>query len=136
MNPCILYSLSFVNIFDTPDRWTVDDLGRALEMAPSAVRRKLAYWQGQGLVKEETPDVFVLVQDRRPGTHDVLTTEDDEQESAMASAAQQREEEMQVFGFLPFFYHCHINYYTFSCLYAQFMLANLQVKSENKLCEE
>jgi anaphase-promoting complex subunit 2 len=68
-------------------------------MAPSAVRRKLAWWQGQGLVKEEETDVFVLVEDRRVGTQEVIQADDDddEVESAMASAAQRREQEMQMF---------------------------------------
>lgn len=74
----------------------MEDLGRTLEMTPSVVRRKLAFWQGQGLVKEELPDVFVLVEERHTGPHDVIATDEDEMESAMASAAQQREQEMQV----------------------------------------
>ena len=75
----------------------MEDLGQALEMAPSAVRRKLAFWQGQGLVKEEETDVFVLVEERRTGPQEVIAADDDdEMESAMASAAQQREQEMQV----------------------------------------
>ena len=75
----------------------MEDLGQALEMAPSAVRRKLAFWQSQGVVKEIQSDVFVLVEERKAGPQEVVTAdEDDEMESAMASAAQQREEEMQV----------------------------------------
>ncbi|KAK7479008.1 hypothetical protein BaRGS_00029769, partial [Batillaria attramentaria] len=83
--------------FQEKERWTVEGLGRTLEMAPSAVRRKLAYWQGQGLVKEEQPDVFVLVEERRAEPQEVIATDEDEMESAMASAAQQREQEMQMF---------------------------------------
>ncbi|XP_076453676.1 anaphase-promoting complex subunit 2-like [Babylonia areolata] len=94
--------------FQEQKRWTVEDLGQALEMAPSAVRRKLAFWQGQGVVREEGADVFLLVEDRRggpggggphpEGTVITAHTEDEEElESAMASAAQQREQEMQMF---------------------------------------
>ncbi|XP_025096044.1 LOW QUALITY PROTEIN: anaphase-promoting complex subunit 2-like [Pomacea canaliculata] len=83
--------------FQQQAQWTVEDLGRTLEMTPSVVRRKLAFWQGQGLVKEELPDVFVLVEERHTGPHDVIATDEDEMESAMASAAQQREQEMQMF---------------------------------------
>ncbi|KAL8594757.1 hypothetical protein ACOMHN_047475 [Nucella lapillus] len=84
--------------FQEQNRWTVGELSQALEMAPSMVRRKMAYWQSQGVVREEQSDVFVLVEERRPHTHEVVANDDDDElESAMASAAQQREQEMQVF---------------------------------------
>lgn len=65
-------------------------------MPATALRRKIAYWQTQGLLKEETTDMFLLVEEHKGRTHDVIVTDDDETESAMASAQSQREEELQV----------------------------------------
>lgn len=65
-------------------------------MPATALRRKIAYWQTQGLLKEETTDTFLLVEEHKGRTHDVIVTDDDETESAMASAQSQREEELQV----------------------------------------
>lgn len=68
------------------------------------MRKRLAFWQSQGLIKETTTDCFTLIEDfdnknaesdmQMHGHHDC---EDDETESAMASASDQREEELQVF---------------------------------------
>ena len=65
-------------------------------MPATALRRKIAYWQTQGLLKEETTDTFLLVEEHKGRTHDLILTDDDEAESAMASAQSQREEELQV----------------------------------------
>ncbi|KAJ8300297.1 hypothetical protein KUTeg_021816, partial [Tegillarca granosa] len=66
-------------------------------MPASALRRKIAYWQTQGLLKEESTDTFILVEEHKGRTHDMIITDDEEAESAMASAHAQREEELQVF---------------------------------------
>ena len=66
-------------------------------MPATALRRKIAYWQTQGLLKEESTDTFLLVEEHKGRTHDMLITDDDDEaESAMASAQSQREEELQV----------------------------------------
>ena len=65
-------------------------------MPATALRRKIAYWQTQGLLKEETTDTFVLVEEHKGRTQDSVIVEDEETESAMASAHVQREEELQV----------------------------------------
>ena len=76
----------------------MDELGTLLGMAPSAVRRKLSFWQSHGLLKQEQPDVFALLDHpSHLASHEIITAGDDELESALASASQQREEEMQVF---------------------------------------
>lgn len=49
-----------------------------------------------GLLKEETTDTFVLVEEQKGRTHDVVMVDEDEAESAMASQHDQREEEMNV----------------------------------------
>ncbi|XP_067662241.1 anaphase-promoting complex subunit 2-like [Haliotis asinina] len=83
--------------FQSQGKWTVDELSSVLQMPASALRRKITYWQSQGLLKEEVPDTFVLVEEHKGGTHDMMGADDDEAESAMASAQEQREEELQVF---------------------------------------
>ncbi|GFR57765.1 anaphase-promoting complex subunit 2 [Elysia marginata] len=95
--------------FQEKNQWTLEGLSQVLEMTPSVLRRKLAFWQGQGLLKESTQEgvvgdshhVYTLVEERtglRGGSHDMLGLVDieEEAESAMASAQQQKEEEMQM----------------------------------------
>ena len=78
-------------------------------MTPTVLRRKLAFWQGQGLLRESTQEgapadnhyIYTLVEERsglRGGSHEMIGLMDieEEAESAMASAQQQKEEEMQV----------------------------------------
>ena len=98
------------------DQWSLECLSQALEMTPTVLRRKLAFWQSQGLLKESTQEdaagenhhIYTLVEERtglRGGSHDMLGLVDieEEAESAMASAQQQKEEEMQVCAVKEFF---------------------------------
>jgi anaphase-promoting complex subunit 2 len=80
----------------TIERWTVEDLSSALQVPATALRRKIAYWQSQGLLKEEQTDTFLLVEEHKGRSHDIMINEDEEAESAMASAHAQKEEELQV----------------------------------------
>lgn len=93
-----IIKLTCINHIISPftDKWTVDDLSNLLQMPASALRRKIAYWQTQGLLKEESTDTFILVEEHKGRTHDMIITDDEEAESAMASAHAQREEELQV----------------------------------------
>ncbi|XP_059146354.1 anaphase-promoting complex subunit 2-like isoform X2 [Physella acuta] len=83
--------------FQTKSKWSVDELSSELEMTASVLRRKIAFWQGQGLLREISPDMYQLVEERRGRPHDLVMIDEEEIESAMASAQQQKEEEMQVF---------------------------------------
>ncbi|XP_053380784.1 anaphase-promoting complex subunit 2-like isoform X2 [Mercenaria mercenaria] len=83
--------------FQEQERWTVEDLSSALQVPATALRRKIAYWQSQGLLKEEQTDTFLLVEEHKGRSHDIMIGEDEEAESAMASAHAQKEEELQVF---------------------------------------
>ncbi len=48
-------------------------------------------------MKEESTDVYVLVEDQKgPGNQEVMLVDEEETESAMASASDQREEDLQV----------------------------------------
>ncbi|KAK3732536.1 hypothetical protein RRG08_030736 [Elysia crispata] len=95
--------------FQEKNQWSLECLSQALEMTPTILRRKLAFWQSQGLLKESTQEdaagenhhIYTLVEERtglRGGSHDMLGLVDieEEAESAMASAQQQKEEEMQM----------------------------------------
>lgn len=67
-----------------------------LQTPVSALRRKITYWQSQGLLREETPDVFVLIEEHKGPQQEVILADEEETESAMASAHVQREEQFQV----------------------------------------
>ncbi|CAH1786015.1 unnamed protein product, partial [Owenia fusiformis] len=82
--------------FQEKSRWSVEELSGVMHMASSTLRRKITFWQSQGLLKEETTDTFVLVEEHKGKTHEVVI-EDEEVESAMASSEAQREEELQVY---------------------------------------
>ena len=70
-------------------------------MPAHALRRKIAFWQSHGLLREEATDTFQLVEDHKGRSHDAVSMvmEEEEAESAMASAQDQREEELQVTNF-------------------------------------
>ena len=68
-------------------------------MPAHALRRKIAFWQSHGLLKEEAADTFLLMEEQPGhGGHEPVILEDDEAESAMASTKDQKEEELQVCG--------------------------------------
>jgi len=102
--------------FQTKTKWSVDELCTELEMTSNSLRRKIAYWQSQGILREISADVYQLVEERRGRPHDLIMVDEEETESAMASAQQQKEEEMQVFW-----------------TYIQGMLANLHCLSLERI---
>nr|CAD7193888.1 unnamed protein product [Timema douglasi] len=82
--------------------WTIEDLSHQMQVPATVLRRKIAFWQSQGLLREVSTDMFVLVEDTPGGRcKDSMTVdmscEDEESDSPMASAHDQREEELQVF---------------------------------------
>lgn len=74
----------------------MEELSSVLQMPATALSRKLSYWQSQGLLREEMPDTFVLIEEHKGRTQETIVTDEDETESAMASSHVQREEELQV----------------------------------------
>lgn len=88
--------------FQEQREWTLANLSHAMNMPQSVLKRRIGFWQLQGLIKETQENVFVLNDDNKQSEEDVdsrqtVVVEDDEAESAMASASDQREEELQVF---------------------------------------
>ena len=41
----------------------MDELAQTLKVPPSTLRRRITYWQGQGLIRESTTDVFKLIEE-------------------------------------------------------------------------
>ncbi|PNF17763.1 hypothetical protein B7P43_G06880 [Cryptotermes secundus] len=87
--------------FQTKNQWTVEELSQLMHVPATVLRRKIAFWQSQGMLREVSTDSFLLVEEsatrsRCPVAPDMVC-EDEETESAMASAHDQREEELQVF---------------------------------------
>ncbi|XP_069956279.1 anaphase-promoting complex subunit 2 isoform X2 [Cherax quadricarinatus] len=96
--------------FQERARWSIDDLSTVTQVPKTVLRRKITYWQTQGVLQEVESDVFVLVEGEELGDKGHVATagvsqpdiappaiEEDEAESVMASAQDQREEELQVF---------------------------------------
>jgi anaphase-promoting complex subunit 2 len=91
--------------FEQCPRWTINELAQVVQMPAHALRRRVAFWQSQGLLREETTDTFVLVEDepRGPASGNSGSTEpmavddeDDASESAAAMARERRDEEFNV----------------------------------------
>ncbi|XP_050425867.1 anaphase-promoting complex subunit 2 [Adelges cooleyi] len=98
--------------FQDKEEWTIDELSMEMRVPATNLRRRIGFWQNQGLLREKSVDTFILVEDGIPTTSlsgkgnrnsmggrgsEFACCEDDEMESAMASAQDQREEELQVF---------------------------------------
>merc|ERR1712179_336355 len=85
--------------------WTAQKLAMSLKVPLSTLRRKVTFWQSQGILVESTPDTFTLVEDgsmkRGTGLGDMSgvthSLDEDQEESITASSADQREEELGMF---------------------------------------
>lgn len=69
-----------------------------MQVPSTTLRRKIAFWQSQGVLKEDPPDCFILVEEdsgrASKETDDVLIDSDDDVESATTSTQSQT---LQVF---------------------------------------
>ena len=79
----------------------MDELSAKTHMTTMVLRRKLAFWQGKGLIKEVNGDKFILVEDgyreEKPNLSLAATSEDDDEaDGYMASASDQHQEKLQV----------------------------------------
>lgn len=89
--------------FQKQKEWNLDDLSQIMKIPQSILRKRIFYWQTQGLIKETKEDNFVLNDESMDSGIEQMVIqgqdmcEDDESESAMTSASDQREEELQVF---------------------------------------
>jgi len=87
--------------------WKDEELAASLKMPLSTLRRKIGFWQTQGLIKEvDHGSKYVLVEEG-PITRmseaaggvggSSVTVEDDENESATRTSSDQQAEELQMF---------------------------------------
>lgn len=51
-----------INEFQKQSSWHLEDLGQKLQVPASVIRKKITYWQAQGLIEETTNDNFVLIE--------------------------------------------------------------------------
>lgn len=42
--------------------WRLEDLSQKIQVPASLVRKKIAYWQAQGLIEESSNDNFTLIE--------------------------------------------------------------------------
>lgn len=87
--------------FQVKSEWMAEDLGHTLKIPVSTLRRRIAFWQTQGLVKETGTDKYTLIEEgpmrRMSGVSGEVTAEDEECESVTRTSRDQRAEELQVF---------------------------------------
>lgn len=85
--------------FQEKATWTLEELSSVTHVTSTVLRRKLALWQSQGLLQEEEPGVFVLVEDGQPTAPNVEVEEEDDEEaqSVTASTQDQKESDLQMY---------------------------------------
>ena len=84
--------------FQEKHEWTLEKLSEVVHAPTTVLRRKIAFWVTQGVLKETSNDTYTLQEESSSKCHSVTEiVEDDEGESAMASTSDQREGELQVF---------------------------------------
>lgn len=89
LHPVALYTAS----------WTLEELSKVVKMPVALLRRRMSVWLQQGVLREEPPGTFSVIEEERPQDRDnmVLIDSDDESDSGMASQADQKEEELLLF---------------------------------------
>ena len=56
-----------LNLFLFTARWSLEELSSTMHMSSSMLRRCLGYWLGQGVLKQESQDVYVVLEKNRGG---------------------------------------------------------------------
>ncbi|XP_077162415.1 anaphase-promoting complex subunit 2 isoform X2 [Paroedura picta] len=85
--------------FQSKSTWTLDELSEVLKVPVTSLRRKMTLWLQQGVLREEPPGTFTVIEEEQKDRAEkvVLIDSDEEGDSAMASQADQKEEELQLF---------------------------------------
>ncbi|XP_015687119.1 anaphase-promoting complex subunit 2, partial [Protobothrops mucrosquamatus] len=85
--------------FQGKSTWTLEELSEALKVPAASLRRKMTLWLQQGVLREEPPGTFTVIEEELKDQAEkvVLIDSDEEGDSAMASQADQKEEELQLF---------------------------------------
>lgn len=96
---CILH-LSRKIHFSLLGTWTLEELSAILGVPQEMVRRKLALWQQQGVVREEAGGRYTIQETsssrERSDRSVMLIDSDEEGDSNTATQSEQREEKLQV----------------------------------------
>ncbi|XP_063289172.1 anaphase-promoting complex subunit 2 [Pelobates fuscus] len=85
--------------FQNKNTWTLEELSDALKVPVTSLRRKMTLWLQQGVLREDPPGTFTVIEEEQKDRADkvLLIDSDEEGDSAMASQADQKEEELQLF---------------------------------------
>lgn len=86
--------------FQEKAEWTSEELSLSLKIPISTLRRRITFWQTQGLLKEVTPDKYTLIEEGMAEVESndaIIAGEDEEAESVTKSTKNQRAEELEVF---------------------------------------
>ena len=85
--------------FQEKSEWTAEELSQTLKIPISTLRRRIAFWQTQGLLKEVSTDKYALIEEGMAEVDqgDGIAAEDEEAESVTKSTKNQRAEELEVF---------------------------------------
>ncbi|ESO09432.1 hypothetical protein HELRODRAFT_73864, partial [Helobdella robusta] len=82
--------------FQSKPVYTVDELSSIMQMPTQALQRKIAFWQSQGLLKEDGVDTFRVVDELKSTSQDTMIVDEDTVESVLVSSKDQKEEELQI----------------------------------------
>lgn len=102
--------------------WALDELSGVLGVPQELLRRKLALWQQHGVLQEESPGRYSVLEKassrERPDRSIILIDSDEEGDSNTTTQSEQREEKLQVGGALTYLQalNCH---YTTAALVVQ-----------------
>ena len=85
--------------FQEKAEWTAEELSQTLKIPVSTLRRRIAFWQAQGLIKEVATDKYALIEEGMVEVDqgDGIAAEDEEAESVTKSTKSQRAEELEMF---------------------------------------
>lgn len=96
----IFLNFLILNNYIFVGEWSLEELSSLIKVPPSALRRRISFWQNHGLVTEIEPGIFALLEEESEKIQfeemNITDADEEDLESAMASASDQREEELQV----------------------------------------
>lgn len=89
--------------FERQTKWAVTELAAKMKVTPIVLKKKIAFWQSKGLIRETSLDEYTLVveneemRDLSNTTRPVPIEDDEDGDNMMESVGDQREEALQFF---------------------------------------
>lgn len=84
--------------FQSQKEWHLDKLSSVIQMPSTVLKRRIGFWQIQGIIRETKENFYVLCDDETgDSSNSHANVMMDEGEEVMVSSNDQREEELQVF---------------------------------------